>query len=66
MNNIPLEDCLRTCTADIRCKAISYVHKDRLGLFGYWGFYDACWLYASSKPDSTPVDQIYFTSYIRR
>ena len=65
MNNIPVEDCLSTCTADIRCKAISYLHGDRVGLFGWWGLYDACWLFESSNPDITSEDKTYFTSYVR-
>ncbi len=59
--NISVEECLSKCTADIRCKAISYMHKDRKG----WSVHDHCYMYASSKPDSSSVGETYFTSYIR-
>ena len=65
-NKISVEECLSKCTADIRCKAISFLHEDRNPDFFWFLGVDACFLYASSKPYSSSVGNTYFTSYIRR
>ena len=62
---IPIEECLSKCAADILCKAVSFLHDDRNPDFGWYEGVNACFVYASSNPDSSSIGETYFTSYIR-
>jgi hypothetical protein len=64
-DSISVEQCLSKCTADIRCKAVSFLHDDRHPDFSWYLGVDTCFLYASSKPTKSKWGEQFFTSYVR-